>query len=155
MPDLIRSTDGTTERIAWGTGEPGPGVPGCKPGLNEGDIAMALEANGQRFCKVVHTENGRTWTRRVHTIMVQTDNGQLHYLDGRSLPDSISLYSGLPYRGAHMAEVLLSPKEAKATPFLADQRGWLNKRDAFFIVLGMFVFRLIVTLAEGVALALT
>ena len=87
--------------------------------------------------------------------MVQTDQGRLHYLAGRTLPDSISLYSGIPYRGAHMAEVLLSPKEAKATPFLADQRGWLNKRDAFFIVLGMFVFRLIVTLAEGVALALT
>ena len=116
---------------------------------------MALEANGQRFCKVVHTENGRTWTRRIHTIMVQTDNGRLHSLSGRNLPDSISLYSGVPYRGAHMAEVLLSPKDAKGTPFLADQSGWLNKRDAFFVVLGMFFFRLIVVLAEGVALALS
>lgn len=116
---------------------------------------MALEASGQRFCKVVHTENGRTWTRRIHTIMVQTANGHLHHLQGVNLPDSISLYSGVPYRGAHLAEVLLSPKEAKGTPLLPVESGWLTKRDAFFVVLGMFFFRLIALLAEGVAVALT
>ena len=87
-------------------------------------------------------------------MMVQAADGRLHYLDGRNLPDSVGLFSGIPYRGAHMAEVLLSPKEAKGTPFLANQSGWLNKRDAFFIVLGMFFFRLIMALAEGFAQAL-
>ena len=116
---------------------------------------MALEAGGQRFCKVVHTENGRTWTRRIHTIMVQTANGRVHFLDGTSMPDSISLYSGVPLRGAHMAEVLLSPKEAKGAPLLPEQRGWLGKRDALFLVLGMVFFRLILSLSDGIALALS
>ena len=88
-------------------------------------------------------------------MTVQVANGRLHYLQRKSLPDSISLYCGVPYRGVHLAEVLLSPKEAKGTPFLADHRGWLNKRDAFNIVLGMFFFQLISLLAEGVAQALT
>ena len=132
-----------------------PNVCGCKPQTNRGDIAMALEASGNRFCKVVHTENGRTWTRRIHTMMVQSTDGKLHHLQGRKLPDSISLYSGVPYSGAHLAEVLLSPKDAKATPLLPAADGWISKRDAFFVVLGFFFFRLISILAEGVGVALT
>ena len=128
---------------------------GCKPCLNKEENTMALKANGQRFCKVVHTENGRTWTRRIHSIMVQAANGQLHYLEGANLPDSMSLYSGVPFSGAHMAEVLLSPKEAKGTPFLPVAKGWLTKRDAFFVMLGMFSFGLIITLTERVAQVLT
>ena len=115
---------------------------------------MALEAKGQWFCKVVHTENGRTWTRRIQTILVQESDGRLHYLRGRLLPDSISLYTGVPYSGAHLAEVLLNPKDAKATPLLPAPSGWLSGRDAFFIVLGIFFYKLIGMLAEGVAIAL-
>lgn len=115
---------------------------------------MALEAKGQRFCKVVHTENGRTWTRRIHTMMVQSPDGRLHHLQGRFLPDSISLYSGVPYSGAHLAEVLLNPKDAKAAPLLPAPVGWLSSRDAFFIVLGIFFYKVIGSLAEQVALAL-
>lgn len=116
---------------------------------------MALEAGGQRFCKVIHTENGRTWTRRIHTMMVQTPEGRLHQLQGRNLPDSISLYSGVPYSGAHLAEVLLSPKDAKATPLLPASSGWLSKRDAIFVVLGIFFYKLIGLLAEAAAVALS
>ena len=116
---------------------------------------MALEARGRGFCKVTHTENGRTWTRRIHTMMVQTPEGRLHHLQGKSLPDSIALYSGVPYSGAHLAEVLLSPRNAKATPLLPAPSGWLSKRDAIFIVLGIFFYKLIGLLAEGAALALS
>ncbi len=116
---------------------------------------MALEANGKWFCKVVHTDNGRTWTRRIHILMVQSADGKLHYLQGKNLPDSISLYSGVPYSGAHLAEVLLSPKDAKAIPLLPAASGWISKRDAFFVALGFFFFRLIAILAEGVGVALT
>ena len=119
-----------------------------------GDSAMALAANGKRFCKVVHTENGRTTTRRIHTIMVQSADGRLHHLDGKRLPDSISLYSGVPHSGAHLAEVLLSPKDAKGTP-LPTMRGWISKRDACFMGLGIFCVRLIALLAEAVVISIS
>ena len=112
---------------------------------------MALEANGQRFCKVVHTENGRTTTRRIHTMMVQAADGRLHHLSGATLPDSISLHTGVPYHGAHVAEVLLSPKNAQGIPLLPSPTRWLGKRDALFLVFGMFSFWLIVSLAERAA----
>ena len=114
---------------------------------------MALEAGSRRFCKVTHSENGRTVTRRIHTMTVQAADGRLHHLDGSDLPDSISLYSGVSYRGAHLAEVLLNPEEAKASPILPTT-GWISKRDAFFLVLGIFIFNVITFLAEETALAL-
>ena len=116
---------------------------------------MALDAKGRRFCKVVHTENGRTLTRRIHTMMVQATDGRVHYLEGGDLPDSISLYSGVSHSGAHLAEVLLSPKNAKAVPLLPAPSGWLSKRDAFFVVLGFFFFKLISLLAQGAAQVLS
>ena len=115
---------------------------------------MALEANGQKFCKVVHTENGRTTTRRIHSMMVQAADGRIHQLTGIHLPDSISLYSGVPYSGAHVAEVLLSPKRAQGIPLPAHPAWKLCKRDAFFLVFGMVSFRLIALLAETAAYAL-
>jgi hypothetical protein len=127
---------------------------GCKSQQSRGDIAMALEAANQRFCKVAHTENGRTWTRRIHTMTVQAADGRLHHLDGPDLPDSISLYSGVSYRGAHLAEVLLNPKNAKASP-IPPTSDWISKRDAFFLVLGYFLFSLVRFLAEETAIALS
>ena len=114
---------------------------------------MALEAGSRRFCKVIHSENGRTTTRRIHTMKVQAADGRLHHLEGRDLPDSITLHSGVSYRGAHLAEVLLNPKDAKASPILPTS-GWISKRDAFFLVLGFFIFNLITHLAEETAIAL-
>ena len=115
---------------------------------------MAQEANGQRFCKVVHTENGRTTTRRIHVMMVQAADGRVHHLSGVNLPDEISLHTGVPYQGAHMAEVLLSPKVAPGVPLLTNGKRWIGKRDGFFLVFGMFSFWLIATLAEQTAHAL-
>jgi len=116
---------------------------------------MALDVKGRQFCKVMHTENGRSMTRRIHTMVVQAADGRVHHLSGKSLPDSISVYSGVPYSGAHVAEVLLSPKSARAVPLLAEPIGWIGKRDAFFLFLGMFSFWLIARLAEDTARALT
>ena len=100
---------------------------------------MAMEAAGRRFCKVVHSENGRTVTRRIHTMTIQAADGRLHHLEGRDLPDSITLHSGVAYRGAHLAEVLLNPENAKASPVLPTT-GWISKWDAFLLVLGGFLF---------------
>lgn len=89
-------------------------------------------------------------------MMVQAHDGAVHHLSADKLPDSISLYSGVPYHGAHAAEVLLNPKGAKGKPLLADHPGgWLNKRDAFFLIAGMFVLRLLMALADGAAVAMS
>ncbi|MCA9041357.1 MAG: hypothetical protein KDA65_13475 [Planctomycetaceae bacterium] len=88
-------------------------------------------------------------------MTVQAADGRLHYLAGDNLPDSISLYSGVTYRGAHLAEVLLNPKQAPAVPLLPPPTGLISQRDAFFLVLGFFGFSLISFLAEQVAYALT
>lgn len=114
---------------------------------------MALEASGRRFCKAVHIESGRTVTRRIHTMMVQAADGRLHKVDGKNLPDSISLYSGVPYEGGHLAEVLLNPKKVKASLVLSTS-GWISKRDVFYLVLGMFSWHVISRLAEATAHAL-
>lgn len=87
-------------------------------------------------------------------MTVQTAEGRLYHLSGKDLPDSISLYSGAPYTGAHLAEVLLNPRSAFGIPLVA-QTGFLRARDAFFVGLGMFFLGLILTLAEAVATALT
>ena len=86
-------------------------------------------------------------------MMVQSNDGKVHHLTGKKLPDSISLYTGAPYSGAHLAEVLLSPKDTKATP-LKSTHSWISQRDACFVAIGMFFFRLIAFLAEETAYAL-
>jgi hypothetical protein len=86
-------------------------------------------------------------------MRIQAADGRLHHLEGRDLPESFTFYSGVPYSGAHLAEVLLNPKDAKASPILPTN-GWISKRDAFFLALGVFIFNVITHLAEEAALAL-
>ena len=81
-------------------------------------------------------------------MMIQAADGRLHQLSGGSLPDSVGLYSGVPLTGAHVADVLLNPRKAAGVPLFPSTPGWLTKRDAFYIVLGMIAFRLIMLLAD-------
>jgi len=86
-------------------------------------------------------------------MAIQAADGRLHHLEGRDLPDSITLHSGVSYRGAHLAEVLLNPKDAKAS-LVPPAESWISKRDALFLVLGYFIFNVVRLLAEESALAL-
>ena len=86
-------------------------------------------------------------------MMVQAADGRLYRLEGKDLPDCVSFFSGVAYRGGHLAEVLLNPKVAKASPILPTS-GWISKRDAFFLVLGFFLFHVIASLGEATAVAL-
>lgn len=111
---------------------------------------MALDANGQICCKVVHTESGRVFVRRINTIVVQLADGRVYYLRGRDLPDSISLYTGHPYQGEPLARVLMEPERVKGTPLLADRRNWISLRDVFFWVLGMYSISLVSSIATAI-----
>jgi len=120
-----------------------------------GDIAMSLKAGKEEFCKVVHTENGRTTIRRIHTMIVQAADGRLHHIRGEKLPDSISLYTGKSQTGEHLAEVLLRPESAKGVPLETTIPSRSFARDVLLVVLGFFFCKLIEFLAEEAALALT
>ena len=115
---------------------------------------MALEAGGRKYCMVVHHENGRTWRRRVHFLSIQAADGRLHHLEGSKLPDSMTFHSGAAYRGAHLGEIMLNAENVKASLALPTD-GWVSKRDAFFLLVGMFVFGLIFFLSEHTAIALS
>ena len=120
-----------------------------------GDIAMAIKTRDAQFCKVVHIENGRQTTRRIHTMMVQPADGQVQHISGDRLPDSISLYTGMPYTGEHLAEVLLRPESAKGVPLEATSPSRSFTRDVLLVVFGFFLCRLLEFLAEEAALALS
>jgi len=88
-------------------------------------------------------------------MLIQAADGRLHHLSGVNLPDEMSLYTGAPFHGAHLAEVLLSPKKAPGVPLLTNgNTRWIGKRDGCFLLFGMFSFWLIATLAEQTAHAL-
>ncbi len=80
--------------------------------------------------------------------MIQAADGRLHQLSGDSLPELFMFYTGTPLTGAHLAEVLMNPRKAAGVPLVPSISGWLTKRDAFYIVLGMIAFRLIMLLAD-------
>ena len=94
-------------------------------------------------------------TRRVHSITVQTSCGKLHLLQGDDLPETFVLKTGTLYSGAHAADVLLSPKRAFGLPVLPHTKHVVTKRDAFFLLLGIFAFHLLRTLAESAAYSMT
>ena len=110
---------------------------------------MALKTADQKFCKVIHNENGKSLTRRVHTMVVQDAEGRVHWLSGDKLPESITLHTGHAYRGAHLAEVLLNPKKAKAIPLSAAPTWSPSPQNVLYLVAGMVFYGVIRALIEA------
>jgi hypothetical protein len=97
---------------------------------------MAIEQDKQVFCKVVHHENGRVMTRRVHEIVAQAADGRTFRFKGEELPDSISLFTGQLEEGKHFADVFLGSRLPRPRFF-----GFIQKpkiRDLFYLWLGAF-----------------
>ena len=116
---------------------------------------MALTTIDQKFCKVIHNENGKSTTRRVHIMMLQDSQGRVHWLDGDKLPESITLHTGIPYSGAHLAEVLLSPRKAKAIPLQTAPTWRPSWQNVVYLVTGMIFFGVIQTLIKAIVVSLT
>ena len=110
---------------------------------------MALEAKNKRYCMVTFHENGKQWRRRIQVLMVQAANGKLHYIRGKSLPDSITLLVGTAYTAAPKAEVFLRPRCALGIPLDIEPFLFFNRRDAFFLGFGMFLWIVLRALAEA------
>ena len=114
---------------------------------------MALDAKGQKYCKVVHMENGRTTTRRMQTMMVQAADGKLHDISGDRLPDAMRS-TGPTLHGCAHGRSVCQPAKCYGIPLFAEPFWLFQKRDAFFLGLGMFILVLIHALAESAALSL-
>lgn len=98
---------------------------------------MALKADGRHYCKVAWIEQGRVTVRRVHCMIVQVADGRIFELSKDKLPDAFVLTTGEPYKGEHMAQVLLNPRKLLECPsFWELLRGWPSGRDMLHVLLG-------------------
>ena len=113
---------------------------------------MALISNSERYCTMTHHENGkRATTRRIFVIMVQAADGRVHQLEGERLPDSITIYTSNPnHRGS--ADILLgSPPSPSVRAFVTSFLNGARARDLSFMLLGMFVITVLITVADVLA----
>jgi len=101
---------------------------------------MALKHGSESFTKLVHMENGKVLVRRLHRLEVQSASGQLHVLTGDKLPDSITTNTGQGYKGAHLGQILLKPKQrlsllSELNDYKDDR--WPTSRDAINWMIGI------------------
>jgi len=102
---------------------------------------MALQHGEERFTKWIHMENGDTKVRRLHRLEVQARDGRLYILTGNELPDTFVSNAGRGYRGAHLAQILLSPEtisepQVKQPYQPPPVRFWPVGRDVVHVVAG-------------------
>ena len=102
---------------------------------------MAIEKPEGCFCKVIHHENGRVVTRRIHEMVVQAVDGRTYRISGKGLPDCIDLYTGKLEDGKHFADVLLDPRLPRPRFFAFIQKPKI--RDVFYMWLGASLVTLI------------
>jgi len=101
---------------------------------------MALKQGSESFTKLVHMENGKVLVRRLHRLEVQSASGQLHVLTGDNLPDSIVTNCGDGFKGAHLGQILLKPKQRwSASSTLSEFKDdrWPTSRDAIQWMIGI------------------
>jgi hypothetical protein len=71
---------------------------------------MALHQGGECFTKWTHTENGQVIVRRLHGIVLQTRDRGPETISGDKLPESIHTWTGHPYVGVSLSQVLRAGK---------------------------------------------
>jgi len=99
---------------------------------------MALKDREGYFAKFTYVENGQVLTRRVHKFDLQARDGQLYHVEGKDLPDGVTIYAGTGRKGNHLAELIL-PKRA-FTKFARPQdrpEKWPSRRDLVHVAVGV------------------
>jgi hypothetical protein len=103
---------------------------------------MAIKQDKECYTKWTHVESGKVLVRRIHRIEVQARNGGLYTLRGKELPDFIQTSAGEGHRGAHLAQILLSPESIpRRAPFVAPVANpWPSLRDLMNVGIGFLAF---------------
>lgn len=109
---------------------------------------MGLMSSGESYCNLMHIENGRVMTRRIHQILVQAANGQLYTLTGNDMPDSISLCSTESKKGQSAEILLKSPPPPSLSAFCLSLVTWKHARDIVFMILGMLISTVLAVVAQ-------
>lgn len=107
---------------------------------------------GERFTAFTFTENGRTLTRRIHRMEIQSNDGHLYVMEGDDLPDKLVVNTGIGHRGEHLATILLNRRNFPPPP-KGKMKSWPQHRDVFHLLLGLTFSGLlirVITLAESV-----
>ena len=115
-------------------------------------MALKSEKEADGHTLWFHMENGKTITRRIHTMQVQDRLGTIHTITKDNLPDVVHTSAGERFKGAHLAQILLKPEKIKKVqPFTATvPNPFPSLRDLgniAFGILGFLLLRFFVVLA--------
>lgn len=89
---------------------------------------MALNAGGEQYTAFQFRENGKVENRRLHRIEFQDRTGKVHTLEGKDLPNFISVDTGTGQKGHHIGTILLEPEKATRS-LIPKWEAWPNYRD--------------------------
>lgn len=112
---------------------------------------MSIVSSGERYCKLMHVENGRVTVRRIYQVMVQAVDGRLYSLTGDRLPDAICIASSIPNEDARADIILGLPRVPTFWEFVPNYLDHKRTRDFAFMFLGMFITVALGVVAESVA----
>ena len=97
---------------------------------------MAICQRGERCTKWTHLENGMVTNRKLHRLEVQGKDGRLYILEGDDLPEYFQTSAGVGYKGKHLGQILLNPKDLPP-PKRAEFERWPSLRDTLHIGVGL------------------
>lgn len=113
---------------------------------------MALRQGDEWYTSFRFTENGESKVRRIQRMQIQANDGYLHVLEGKQLPDVIETYTGQGHSEKHLATILLNRKNF-APLDRRRMKGWPNIRDGLHLLGGLaffiLLFRIVSILAEA------
>ncbi len=118
----------------------------------QGEKMMALKDREGYYAKFTYVENGQVLTRRIHKFDLQARDGQLYHVEGKDLPDGLTMYAGAGRKGNHLAELIL-PKSALRRRDQVRPPKWPNRRDWVHVATGaslLVIFHSVLILAATV-----
>ena len=107
---------------------------------------MAHKDGNGYYCMVALFENGEMTVRRIQRLEWQGDDGSMHFLEGKVLPNDINLQTGRGFKDNHLGQWL----GVKTAPGKSLLPGLPKKSDVLYMVIGaalLVIFKGVLILA--------